>query len=539
MPLNPLTGEIEGYDSPSTIAGIGMTAMAAAEMDVPLAFRMLEDLPGFISTFGFSINRGANTLIKGGSKPSLLKFDPTTGTFDRSKDFFGSGRIIRGKGAIGRRATRLAADSTKTAFLRPALRTNSLRPRNLTQLTDLSAFADSKYKRYTPFGASGFLGNTKAGTKLASKLGVESTGGASLYGPGLLSAITASTRIDRMEAKALSAMQKGKTPTRLLKKLGKVDENIVKLATMNNPSLLKLGAMGGTLHGTTATGVMPHAPKPAHARKAKNKNLDKNQKRKLGITKDHLDGQRTPITNHIMSSMESAVGGVTRTATADDLTKGIFRNVAPGYVPPQPRVGVRGDLMASSMPGLVNQKTLGYFRGARGLGLDATGEAAEGVAKAVGNFAAGIGKEGITTKAGTYFADDAAKLLGETNLFRNLGTKGVGQLVQTGGLKTAGVLGARAASMAIPGLNIIATASLVYDLGRMAGEVVKSGIELARDAGRSLQGTIAKPMFGMGYKDTEAAATSRSRGVMAIQNSRLNMRSLLGSEAAMMAAHYG
>jgi hypothetical protein len=46
-------------------------------------------------------------------------------------------------------------------------------------------------------------------------------------------------------------------------------------------------------------------------------------------------------------------------------------------------------------------------------------------------------------------------------------------------------------------------------------------------------------MFGMGYNDTEAAATSRARGVMAIQNSRLNARSMLGSEAGMMAAHFG
>jgi hypothetical protein len=93
--------------------------------------------------------------------------------------------------------------------------------------------------------------------------------------------------------------------------------------------------------------------------------------------------------------------------------------------------------------------------------------------------------------------------------------------------------------MAIPGLQFVAAASFVYDLGKMAGEVVKSGINLARDANKSLQGSINKPMFGMGYRDTEAAATSRSRGVMAIQNSRLNARSVLGSEAGMMASHFG
>jgi len=93
--------------------------------------------------------------------------------------------------------------------------------------------------------------------------------------------------------------------------------------------------------------------------------------------------------------------------------------------------------------------------------------------------------------------------------------------------------------MAVPGLQALGTASLLYDLGKMAGEVVVSGINLAKDAYKSVQGTINKPAFGMGYQDTEAAATSRARGVMAIQNSRLNARSVLGSEAGMMAAHFG
>jgi hypothetical protein len=54
-----------------------------------------------------------------------------------------------------------------------------------------------------------------------------------------------------------------------------------------------------------------------------------------------------------------------------------------------------------------------------------------------------------------------------------------------------------------------------------------------------MQGSMNKPLFGAGFKDNEVAATSRSRGVMAIQNSRLNARSSLGSEGAMMAAHFG
>ena len=137
----------------------------------------------------------------------------------------------------------------------------------------------------------------------------------------------------------------------------------------------------------------------------------------------------------------------------------------------------------------------------------------------------------------SYAVEAAAQRVLSQGAYKTLGAKGIAKTLGTS--TGAKVLGARAAAMAIPGLQFVAAASFVYDLGKMAGEVVKSGINLARDANKSLQGSINKPMFGMGYKDTEAAATSRARGVMAIQNSRLNARSVLGSEAAMMASHFG
>jgi len=105
--------------------------------------------------------------------------------------------------------------------------------------------------------------------------------------------------------------------------------------------------------------------------------------------------------------------------------------------------------------------------------------------------------------------------------------------------KLAGAAGTRALGLALPGLNVIATASMVYDLTKLAAMGVVSAGNFAKDAVKSMQGSMHKPMFGMGYQDTEVAATSRARGVMAIQNSRLNARSTLGSEASMMAAHFG
>jgi hypothetical protein len=90
----------------------------------------------------------------------------------------------------------------------------------------------------------------------------------------------------------------------------------------------------------------------------------------------------------------------------------------------------------------------------------------------------------------------------------------------------------------MPGLNMIFAADLAYQLAKLGGMGVKGAINFGKDAMKSMQGNINGGMFGT-YKDDEVRATSRARGVMAIQNSRLNARSLLGSEGAMMAAHFG
>jgi hypothetical protein len=215
-----------------------------------------------------------------------------------------------------------------------------------------------------------------------------------------------------------------------------------------------------------------------------------------------------------------------------------------------PQVGLTGNLMASSGATQASRLMQGYFRGALGHAGSAglTGEALTGANRAVSHLAmaldktgkAGLGIDNATGKLTGRFASvyeaKAAKALGQ-GAFKTLGVKGVAQAM---GTKTGAMaLGARAGMMAIPGLNLIATASLVYDLGKMGGEVIKSGINLAKDAVKSMKGSIDKPMFGMGYKDNEVAATSRARGVAAIQNSRLNARSALGSEGAMMASHFG
>jgi hypothetical protein len=149
-----------------------------------------------------------------------------------------------------------------------------------------------------------------------------------------------------------------------------------------------------------------------------------------------------------------------------------------------------------------------------------------------------MGSGGVVGKSGTHFIGrEGAQNLLERGLYKELGIKGAMKFGSSAsGAKVLATRGLYGASKALP---VIGQAMLVYDLARMGGEIVKSGINLARDAEKSLQGSFNKSTFGMGYRDTQAAATSRSRGVMAIQNSRLNARSALGSEAGMMSAHFG
>ena len=111
--------------------------------------------------------------------------------------------------------------------------------------------------------------------------------------------------------------------------------------------------------------------------------------------------------------------------------------------------------------------------------------------------------------------------------------------INGGGAKVGMAVGARAVAAAVPGLNLIFAADMAYQLAKLGGLAVKAGINFGKDGMKSMQGNMHTGVFGAGYKDDEVRATSRARGVSAIQNSRLNARSLLGSEGAMMASHFG
>jgi len=145
----------------------------------------------------------------------------------------------------------------------------------------------------------------------------------------------------------------------------------------------------------------------------------------------------------------------------------------------------------------------------------------------------------LAPEMATYRAGMMATEIAEKGLIKTFGVKGATKFaMQTGSARVGMALAGEAALAAVPGLNLIFAADLAYQLAKLGGLAVKGAINFGKDAMKSMQGNINGGMFGT-YKDDEVRATSRARGVMAIQNSRLNARSLLGSEGAMMAAHFG
>lgn len=108
-----------------------------------------------------------------------------------------------------------------------------------------------------------------------------------------------------------------------------------------------------------------------------------------------------------------------------------------------------------------------------------------------------------------------------------------------GGMRGFAARNARFLPAAARAAGPISYILLARDLAAMTGKVLAHAAQTAIDAGNSIKGSLDKPIMGMGFRDNMVASTSRARGVMAIQNSRLNMRSALGNEAAGIHAAWG
>ena len=80
---------------------------------------------------------------------------------------------------------------------------------------------------------------------------------------------------------------------------------------------------------------------------------------------------------------------------------------------------------------------------------------------------------------------------------------------------------------------------LARDVGRFAGRTTARTVSTAIAAVGSYTSPTRTGIMQQSFTDNEVTRTSRARGVNAIQNSRLNSRSVLGNESAAMAAHFG
>ena len=155
-----------------------------------------------------------------------------------------------------------------------------------------------------------------------------------------------------------------------------------------------------------------------------------------------------------------------------------------------------------------------------------------------------ISRTFMSAHGGAGYADDAADVLkGGVKSIRSTSGLLAKEAFKAGDKATAAKMGGQYLSTygktAGKAFSAFGYATLAYDIGKGVGNMMMGGVNFAKDAMKSMQGTLNKPIFGAGFKDNEVAATSRARGVMAIQNSRLNARSMLGSEGGMMAAHFG
>lgn len=210
-------------------------------------------------------------------------------------------------------------------------------------------------------------------------------------------------------------------------------------------------------------------------------------------------------------------------------------------------------MVGASMEGTISQRVSGYMMGARIGGpdvaarsiLEGAGKSAylEGADRAVGGLAKG-GLERVGKKLVFHAGEEGVEKFGMAAARAGISEGAsfaaeAGSSAVLGGLETAGVVAAGTLGMFTGVTELALAAKAVYDVSKMVTGAATSLAKDAKDAVVSFKGDIGKPIMGMGYKDNSVAATSRARGVMSIQNSRLNARSVLGSEASAVFAHFG
>lgn len=460
----------------------------------PLFMRMAENMPAISHTMAWNVRRFENTMFKGG----FLDRDAVSTRAGRAGrqtkraakygSFIGNNTMAPSANAFTFSKFRgaSAAAAGKTPFIKQSIKANIGSIRSATRMpsvSGLSGMGDTT-GLYTPFQGAKMLG------KGLEKLGLRGV----LESKGI---IDAGSTEDLMAGGVLGRMS-------TMQKTFKLENKADKLTKKVN-ARTSVGKSGGRFE------------RRFERVDKKLKGLDKNIARLTNVKPTLAPGVLGP------PAPTAAVGSVGRLRAISNTQGGIFsRSITEG-------LGVAmtpWDFLDTKGGGKLLQAATDAFGG------NAT-KAAEFLSKTgsvddLGRFGDKIARKGPLGK----ILPKKSNIRVLAKMADDIGESGAARVLRNQLLKKGG-------AVALRSLSIVGNAALVYDLGKLAGKGVMAGGNFAKDAVKSMQGSMNKPLFGMGFRDNEVAATSRARGVAAIQNSRLNARSMLGSEAGMMAAHFG
>lgn len=262
MAYNPITGEFEyggeSYDAPTAGVGMAMTGMGVVGADIPLAFRMMENMPGITAVAGYNARRFSNTMFRGGfldvgagasprKAAAARRLGGTVGGLtsspQQSSFLFGRSRFSSaGRGLGG------GVPAGTTPLFKPSRVTNfTPRPRifnRLGSVTQLTGVSNTGF--YTPFQGGSFL-ESMFGKRVRQRAiasgALPANSDERMFSGGVLGRTTTMSNAYYMESKAsrlsqrisdpgISDRKRARLTNRVSKidaKLGMLDDNIYTL----------------------------------------------------------------------------------------------------------------------------------------------------------------------------------------------------------------------------------------------------------------------------------------------------------------------
>jgi len=480
-----------------------------------------------ISGIGFANFRGQNTILKGGfldnksstgvGARSRAKFRPFTGNSMTPGIRPGAEQFVGGKNIFGqttKRGRKMEAKNAKALSLGQPGKTGSFKrfrrgnltadPRAFMRNPNLSGFGAHSAGFASPNAGGALASISNQGAKLFGK-GKD----APLFSGGIFSRTGAVTKLERRAARGRST--------------ARGDLNLARIAKMNAPGSL-VRAMPGAV---TNSNISPYAGRAyagivAPSTLNAGRSLSYEATALGGLVDKGAAGQALTVGERRYLT----VGGVSGTKSKSFMNRLLMDGGGPEMRTAMGTSGVKtfrtyndGALRGQTSSGIrFIQMTDEAERVIRPLGLALEKSA---------SLTSLAGNRGLVAARGSF---DLATQISDKGIIKSLGMKGSLQAAKLGGRQVGLRVAGAAFKAAVPGINLIFAADMAYQLAKLGGLAVKGAINFGKAGMKSMQGNISGGVFG-DYKDNEVAATSRARGVAAIQNSRMNARSLLGAEA--------